>query len=144
MAGMACCRVPLPAPGSQGAPWFMGKNVTDFLETFDNLCDDHGFPEADRLKKVRRYCEFKTREYVQALLYNAEDWESFKKELKKEYEKEDVHQQRQTRVFLERLCSIERKEDDRGLRTMAARLQQPTMHWPRKDRWMSTQAHACF
>ncbi|KAF7502513.1 hypothetical protein GJ744_005634 [Endocarpon pusillum] len=116
MAGLACCRVPLPAPGAPGAPCFVGKNVTDFLETFDNLCDDHGVVEADRLKKVVRYCEFKTREYVQTLIDDEEGWESFKKQLKEEYEKEDIHQQRQTRIFLERLCSIKREENDRSLK----------------------------
>ncbi|KAL9607722.1 MAG: hypothetical protein Q9204_009300, partial [Flavoplaca sp. TL-2023a] len=85
--------MPLPAPGSPGAPWFEGKNVTDFLEAFDNMCDDHAIRDEDRMKKVVRYCEFKTREYVQTLLYDEDEWESFKKELKKEYEKEDVHQQ---------------------------------------------------
>ena len=32
------------------------------------------------------------------------------------YEKEDVNQQRQTRAYLEKLCSIQREEDDRGLK----------------------------
>lgn len=69
----ACCRMPLPAPGSLGAPWFEGKNVTEFLEMFDNMCEDYSISEQDRLKKVSRYCEFKTREYVQTLLYDEDD-----------------------------------------------------------------------
>ncbi len=116
MAQQPCCRMPLPAPGSPDAPWFKGKNVTDFLEAFNNMCDDHAVRDEDKMKKVIRYCEFKTREYVQTLLYDKDEWESFKKELKKEYEKEDVHQQHQTRAFLERLYSMKREENDRGLK----------------------------
>ena len=44
-----------------------------------------------------------------------EDWGKFEKLLMKEYKREDVNQQRQTRRYLEKFCSIRREEDDRGL-----------------------------
>ena len=60
-------RMPLPPPGAPGAPYFEGKNVTDFLEAFDNLCDEHSVNEVARLKKVARYCETRTRKYIQSM-----------------------------------------------------------------------------
>ena len=46
------CKMPMPAPGAPGAPWFEGKNVTDFLGTFDNMCDNHDIGQNERLKMV--------------------------------------------------------------------------------------------
>ena len=33
---------PMPMVGSVGAPFFGGKNVTEFLDRFEDLCVDYG------------------------------------------------------------------------------------------------------
>jgi formate-dependent nitrite reductase cytochrome c552 subunit len=62
MATIAYCWMPLPALRTSGASKFKGKNVTNFLEAFNDMCENHGVREADKLKKVSRYCEIRTRE----------------------------------------------------------------------------------
>src|SRR3954449_12346041 len=48
--------MPLPQPGTPGAPYFTGKNVSEFLKTWENLCKDYQVSSADQLRKLPRYC----------------------------------------------------------------------------------------
>ena len=49
-------------------PWFKGKNVTDFLKAFNNMCDDYSIESVKQLKKVYCYCERHIYEYVCSLV----------------------------------------------------------------------------
>jgi hypothetical protein len=34
--------MPMPLPGFAGVPFFTGRDATEFLERFDELCDEYG------------------------------------------------------------------------------------------------------
>ena len=38
-------RLPMPLPGSPGVPLFEGVNSTEFLDDFDDLCDEYAVAE---------------------------------------------------------------------------------------------------
>jgi hypothetical protein len=49
-------RLPMPLPGSPGVPLFEGANVTEFLDNFDDLCDEYAVAEQGKLVKLPKYC----------------------------------------------------------------------------------------
>ena len=48
--------------------WFKGKNVTDFLKTFNNMCNDYSIGSVKQLKKVCCYCKRYIYEYICSLV----------------------------------------------------------------------------
>ena len=105
--------VPMPLPGTNGAPYFQGQNVSDFLDRFDFMCEDYELSETDRIKRLPWYCEKTIGEYLRMLTeFNDESWQEVKKVLRKEYEEQDVDQQMNTREFLEALIRKPRTEGD--------------------------------
>ena len=42
----------MPLPGTPGAPHFDGTNVTEFLERYEEICDDHRLGTVERLKRL--------------------------------------------------------------------------------------------
>ena len=98
--------MPMPPPGTPGAPWFTGSNVTEFLDRFSDLCEDHGLGLLDKFRKVPRYCERGMGESIKAMTeFVAHDWEEFCKAMQKEYRQWDSEQQMYTRDYLECLVS---------------------------------------
>jgi hypothetical protein len=49
-------RLPMPLPGSPGVPLFEGANATEFLDNFDDLCDEYAVAEQGKLVKLPKYC----------------------------------------------------------------------------------------
>jgi hypothetical protein len=47
---------PMPMAGSVGAPFFGGKNVTEFLARFEDLCLDYELTLSQKVARVVRYC----------------------------------------------------------------------------------------
>ena len=45
-------RSPMPVPGAAGSPMFEGHNVTEFMDRYDDLCEEHGFTEAVKVKRL--------------------------------------------------------------------------------------------
>ena len=65
---------PMPLTGTVGAPYFTGQNVTDFLERFDNMCEEYGVKKLDKIRKLPWYCEKSIGEYIRMLSeYEAKD-----------------------------------------------------------------------
>ena len=58
--------IPFPTPGTPGAPYFAGADVTEFLEHFEDLGKDHGLTEQRIAEVVPRYCERKIRDIIKA------------------------------------------------------------------------------
>ena len=50
------------------ALWFKGKNITDFLKTFNNMCDDYSIESVKQLKKIYYYCKRYICKYVCSLI----------------------------------------------------------------------------
>jgi hypothetical protein len=46
---------PLPLPGSPGAPYFDGKNVTAFIQLIEDLFEDCQIPFHERRAKIVRF-----------------------------------------------------------------------------------------
>ena len=92
----------LPLPGTQGAPYFDGKNVTKFVMLWEELIDDIEIPPEKGLRRLPRYCSPTIEEYIRAQNeYLDQDWSGLKKKLVHEFEKEDEDQQMSTRAYLE-------------------------------------------
>jgi hypothetical protein len=105
--------MPLPQPNTAGMPHFTGKNISEFLRTWENLCEDYGVSEADRLRKLPRYCDRLIGMYVETIPeFQDKDWEGLKKVLLREYRSEDVDQQMKTLGFLETFKNQKRTEKD--------------------------------
>ena len=96
--------IPLQQPGTPGAPFFDGRNVTEFLRAYDRMCDDSGLSETSRAGRVDVYCDRDRGAYLRTLPeYHAEEWEELKKVLRKEFKSLDIYQQQRTMRYLEDL-----------------------------------------
>jgi hypothetical protein len=71
--------MPLPQPGTSGTPYFTGKNVSEFLKAWENLCEDYGVSSADQLRKLPRYCARLIGRYIETIPEcQAKDWGGLK------------------------------------------------------------------
>ena len=57
----------VPAPGTPSAPSFKGVKVTEFLESYSDEWDDAKLKEADKLKRLPRYCSVAVGQYVKTM-----------------------------------------------------------------------------
>lgn len=44
-------------PGTAATPNFDGSNQTEFLEVYDDMCNNYQVLDSERLKSLPRYCE---------------------------------------------------------------------------------------
>lgn len=101
--------IQIPQPGTVGAPWFTGINVTDFLSEFDSICDDAHLLETARVARVHRYCQPDIGRYLKGMPeWEDNQWEELKVVMKKEWEGTDDFQRTRTLAFLEALKSRDR------------------------------------
>ena len=59
---------PIPMAGSVRAPFFRGKNITEFLDRFENLYVDYGVTTSQKVARVIRYCSPSIRHYLRIIL----------------------------------------------------------------------------
>src|SRR5947209_19955539 len=84
---------PMPLAGSPGAPYFDGHNITECLERYEDLSEEHGLSAADMLRRVNRYCEISIgRTIVLMTEYVDGNWARLKAALLRDYEDQDVYQ----------------------------------------------------
>ena len=121
--------VPMPLPGQPGALYFDGQNVTEFLERFEEQCQEHNVDRADRFRKLPRYCETLIGNFVKTInAWIDQDWEDLVSTMKKEYEMNDMKQKLNSRHFLKVLKIRSRTEKDdlrvysRQFRSVAVKL----------------------
>ena len=101
----------IPYPGAPGAPIFDGKNITHFLDLYDQLCSDHRLSESEKIYRLPWYCEFFIGRYVKILIKDA-DWTTARSILRREYKDNDLDQLMNFREFLELFKKKFRSEDD--------------------------------
>ncbi|KAJ5037186.1 uncharacterized protein L3040_007366 [Drepanopeziza brunnea f. sp. 'multigermtubi'] len=58
----------MPLPGAPRAPCFSGANITDFIEKYEETCEDFGILQDDRFIKLPRYCDNPRKEVIKSLL----------------------------------------------------------------------------
>jgi hypothetical protein len=101
--------IQIPQPGTVGAPWFTGTNVTDFLSEFDSICDDAHLSEAARAARVHRYCIPEIGRYLKGMPeWEDGQWDALKAVMRKEWEGTDDFQRTRTLAFLEALKNLDR------------------------------------
>ena len=80
----------MPTLGQADALESDGNDVTDLLDQWEMFCDDYGFSEEERCRRLPRYCVAAIREIVEILPgYTARKWNDLAKELKDLYWQHD-------------------------------------------------------
>jgi len=100
-----------PLPYQMGAPFFDGKDVSDFILQWEDLTME--WLDGPRIKKVPLYCEKIIGKYVKTLgtYIRGNNWEGFVAELKSEFKDDDSEQQYNTEAFLENMVQQMRQQD---------------------------------
>ncbi len=81
--------------------YFEEKNMIDFLERYEDFCDDYELNQIDRFCKLSRYCDKIIDDSIKTMIeYIDFNWQELKKTMKKKYEKYDIDQQLNSRIFL--------------------------------------------
>ena len=108
---MATFRFPMPVPGSEGMPYFSGANITEFLERFDELCDE--YQVVDKKAKLPRYCDSARREVVKSLpeWEKGVEWEELVEALKEEFRSSDRYQSTYSMTFLNEYIRMPRTNE---------------------------------
>ena len=99
---MAYFPIVMPYPGTPGAPFFDGQNITHFLDLYNQLCSDYRLSESEKINRLPWYCEFFTGNYIKILIKGA-DWAAVRTILRREYKENDLDQRINSREFLEAL-----------------------------------------
>ena len=108
--------MPLPYPGAPGSPFFDGANVTEFLERYENMCEDYRVSLAEKIRRLPLYGEMFTARHVKSVIgFSGSDWTKISKELKKEYKDQDLAQQVSSRAYLEAFKDKPRAENSEVL-----------------------------
>jgi hypothetical protein len=109
----------LPLPGTQGVPCFIGNNISQFLQEYEEMCEDFSVREEIAKTRFYRYVHPLYVERVKALpeyYANMElsggtwDKESFYKALKEEFRESDWETLRYSTEYLEILVEWGLKE----------------------------------
>ena len=101
---------PFPAPGTMGAPSFMGHNVSSFLSNFELACKNHYIAVEERVAMLPYYCDPLRKVEVETLPEVAGgDWDGMVKAMKKMYKASDAHQTMMTLAYLEKISEYKEK-----------------------------------
>ena len=108
--------VEAPPPNSERAPIFNGMNVTEFLESYDEIVDYYPIEPERARKRFLRYVSQDVRELVESLPeYHENDPENYDKEafyaaLKKEFKHQDWESIKNSPEYLHQLVEKAEKE----------------------------------
>lgn len=92
----------IPYPGAPDAPMFDRKNVTHFLDLYDQLCSDYRLLESEKIYRLSWYCEFFIGRYVRILIKDA-DRTAARAMIRRDSKDNDLDQLMNSREFLEAL-----------------------------------------
>ena len=86
MSALIVC-MPIPQPGTPGAPNFDRRNATSFLCQFHQLCCDHGYDKDEEIMNcLTNYCDIWISDWMTSLiLFTMKDWNAFTKAITKEF-----------------------------------------------------------
>jgi hypothetical protein len=96
--------VPMPSPGTYGAPIFDGNNATRFFNGFEILAEDHGLQRDGLVDRVLLYCTPEVERVISSFpeAYDR-DWVEFRRVVQEEYKSQDEKELASTREYLNRL-----------------------------------------
>ncbi len=83
----------MPLLSIPGIPYFEEVNISEFIERFEDICDNYQVKDENKIKRVPRYCTQVISQFVKGIKeYQDEDWSKLKKDLKKEYRADNITQ----------------------------------------------------
>ncbi|KMW68401.1 hypothetical protein BDDG_12798 [Blastomyces dermatitidis ATCC 18188] len=97
--------MPMPMPGTPGALFFDGKDVTTFVNRFEMMRTLHHVADID-LPLLQNYCSMKLQRYVDQLVLNHKTWDGVSRQLLADFWREDSHQQMYNQSYL---CTLSSK-----------------------------------
>ena len=104
-----------PFPGQSGAPFFDGKNITQFLTMWEDLTLE--WPEEIKIKKIPPYCKNTMGKYIRTPpSFDRGNWANFKTEVLEEFKDDDEEQQKYTVAYLRKSVQQIRKSKDADYR----------------------------
>jgi len=104
--------MPISTFESTEASHFDDMNVTNFLEAWENTCQDHGLIEKLMMQHLSLYCKDFISEHIKSLSeYESRNWKQLKEHLQKDYIQQDIKQQYYLRAYLEQYKQFFSKED---------------------------------
>ncbi len=97
---------------STEASHFDDMNVTDFLKTWKNICQDHGLIEKLMVQHLLLYCKDLINEHIKSLSeYKSRNWEQLKECLQKDYIQQNIKQQYYLCAYLKQYKQSFSKKD---------------------------------
>ncbi|MGI4816393.1 MAG: hypothetical protein ACRYE7_00135, partial [Janthinobacterium lividum] len=100
----------MPHPGTPGAPRFDGANISEFLGRYNDQCEDAGLTEAERLRRLPRYCGSIIGQYIKNLPEFTQSWGALERVLLVQYRRADSKQRINSLPFLETFKNKPRDE----------------------------------
>ncbi|KAI4087108.1 MAG: hypothetical protein L6R37_008354, partial [Teloschistes peruensis] len=99
-----------PLPGTAGAPYFDGKDISDHIRTWCQLTK--AWDVNKRIERFPDYCSKDIGRYIRSLesFKSANDWDGFEEVLKEEYKDEDQDQKRFTEQYLKQSAKLTYKK----------------------------------
>lgn len=90
----AALRLRFPAPTEYDLPGrFDGKNISDYLERFEEACEDYEVAGKDRVQKFEKWCDYTHRKIIGSWASDKKSsWEEFTKAAKKHWKPLDPEQ----------------------------------------------------
>jgi len=101
-----------PLPYQMGAPYFDGKDVTDFIAHWEDLTID--WTDSQRIKKVPLYCEKLIGKYLKTFetYISGASWDEFRAALVTTFKEDDMEQKKNTETYLQSLVQGMQKTKD--------------------------------
>ena len=102
----------MPLPSAPGSPCFNGRNISDFLEHFLDLCRDYKLTDMQRIAKLPHYCKIHIAKSIKTMrTWQEGNWNELLKTLREDYESGDLTQKYHSRRFLEAFKNKKRAKD---------------------------------
>lgn len=97
-----------------GAPYFDGRNISEFLENLQYLYEEAGITtDSAKVQRLARYCGIQVSPWVKRLVeYRAGNWEGLKAVLLRQFRGRDDVQIQESPGFLDMLRRVVRIEED--------------------------------
>ncbi|KAJ6102679.1 hypothetical protein N7486_005106 [Penicillium sp. IBT 16267x] len=98
---------PMPDPGTPGAPFFDGKNVSEFVRTYEGMCKRRGISDPGSMcDGLADYCDFTVRMWIESSpSWRSRDFETLKREIRSRYQDQDREYARYSRTSLHELMA---------------------------------------
>ncbi|KAJ5651601.1 uncharacterized protein N7484_005324 [Penicillium longicatenatum] len=97
----------MPDPGTPGAPFFDGKNVSEFIRTYEGMCKRRGILDSTSIcDGLADYCEFTVRMWIESSPnWKFRDFKALKEEMRVRYQDQDGDYYRYSRTSLNELVT---------------------------------------